>query len=262
MTGFVDLYTESDTFLHRMDPRVKFVAVVLLSVLAFLLTNLANLLVLLAFIMLLVYLSKATFSRTIFALKFVLRLMALIIVLWPIFDRSGTPVLVSVEPLRITEPAIWRGVTSAVRVGCLATVWYILMFTTSQRDLVRGLVKLGLRFDYGLTLAISLRFFPTFLSTIDSVTDAQKARGMDLERGHLLKRSRSYVAILVPAVVSALRTADTLSLALQSRAYGARPDRTYLREIKMRSSDYVALSIIVALLVVPALARFVFSVDI
>ena len=262
MTGFVDLYTEADTFLHRMDPRVKIVAVILLSLVAFLLTNLAYLVILLGLILLLVYLSRATFSRTIFALKFVLRLMVLIIVLWPLFDRSGTPVLASLGPLKITEPAIWRGLTSAVRVGCLATVWYILMFTTSQRDLVRALVKFGLRFDYGLTLAISLRFFPTFLSTIESITDAQRARGMEIEKGNLLKRSRNYVTVLVPAIVSALRTADTLSLALQSRAYGARPDRTYLREIKMRPSDYVALSVIIASLVLPAIARFVFSADI
>lgn len=262
MTGFVDLYTEADTFLHRMDPRVKIVAVILLSLVAFLLTNLAYLLILLCLILLLVYLSRATFSRTMFALKFVLRLMALIIILWPLFDRSGMPVLASLGPLKITEPAIWRGLTSAVRVGCLATVWYILMFTTSQRDLVRALVKFGLRFDYGLTLAISLRFFPTFLSTIESITDAQRARGMEIEKGNLLKRSRNYVTVLVPAIVSALRTADTLSLALQSRAYGARPDRTYLREIKMRPSDYVALSVIIASLVLPAIARFVFSADI
>jgi len=262
MTGFVDLYTESDTFLHRMDPRVKIVAVLMLSLLAFLLTNLIYLLLLLAFILLLVYLSRATFSRTMFALKFVLRLMVLIVVLWPIFDRSGSPVLVSLGPLEITEPAIWRGITSAVRVGCLATVWYILMFTTSQRDLVMALVKFGLRFDYGLTLAISLRFFPTFLATIESITDAQRARGLELERGNLLKRSRNYVAVLVPAIVSALRTADTLSLALQSRAYGARLDRTYLREIRMRASDYVALSVMMILLLLPAIARFVFSADI
>jgi energy-coupling factor transport system permease protein len=262
VTGFIDLYTEADTFLHRMDPRVKIVAVILLSLVAFLLTNLAYLVILLGLILLLVYLSRATFSRTMFALKFVLRLMALIIVLWPLFDRSGTPVLASLGPLKITEPAIWRGLTSAVRVGCLATVWYILMFTTSQRDLVRALVKFGLRFDYGLTLAISLRFFPTFLSTIESITDAQRARGMEIEKGNLLKRSRNYVTVLVPAIVSALRTADTLSLALQSRAYGARPDRTYLREIKMRPSDYIALSAIIASLLLPAIARFVFSADI
>jgi energy-coupling factor transport system permease protein len=232
------------------------------GLLAFILTNLLYLLVLLAVIMLLVYLSRATFTKTMFALKFVLRLMALIVLLWPLFDRSGTPVLASLGPISITEPAIWRGVTSAVRVGCLATVWYILMFTTSQRDLVRALVKLGVRFDFGLTLSITLRFFPTFLATIESITDAQRARGLDLERKGLIKRSKNYVAVLVPAVVSALRTADTLSLALESRAYGARPDRTYLRQIRMRASDYVALATVMVMLAIPAIARFVFSVDI
>jgi len=260
MTGFVDLYTEADTFLHRMDPRVKIAAVLLLSILAFLLSSLYYLLVLLAFIFLLTYLAKATMSRTMFALKFVLRLMVLIIVLWPLFDPSGTPVLASLGPIKITVPAIVRGLTSAVRVGCLATVWYILMFTTSQRDLVRALVKLGLRFDFGLTLAISLRFFPTFISTIDSITDAQRARGMELGRGRLFKRSKNYVSVLVPAIVSALRTADTLALALQSRAYGARSDRTFLTEIKMRGTDYVALSVVLGLLVVPLIAKYFLSV--
>lgn len=260
MTGFVDLYTEGNTFLHRMDPRVKIVAVVSMSLLAFMLSSLGALLMLLVVIFLLLFLARASFSRTMFALKFVLRFMVLIIALWPIFDPTGTPVLASLGPIKITEPAIWRGVTSASRVGCLATVWYILMFTTSQRDLVRALVKMGLRFDFGLTLAISLRFLPTFSALIDSIKDAQRARGLELNRGGLLKRSRNYLAILVPTVVSALRTADALSLALQSRAYGARADRTYLRDLKMRSVDAVALAVVVAALVLPAVAIFALGI--
>ncbi len=262
MGGFIDLYTEADTFLHRMDPRVKIVAVLLLSLLAFVLSNLSLLLALLAFIFLLLLLARATMSRTLFALKFVLRFMFLIVVLWPIFDPSGTPVLATLGPIKITEPAVWRGITSAVRVGCLATVWYILMFTTSQRDLVRALVKLGVRFDYGLTLAISLRFLPTFGALIDSIKDAQRARGLELSKGGLLRRSKNYVAVLVPTIVSALRTADTLSLALQSRAYGARADRTYFRDLSMRYSDYAALAVLVLLLVVPVLAKFALQIDI
>jgi energy-coupling factor transporter transmembrane protein EcfT len=66
----------------------------------------------------------------------------------------------------------------------------------------------------------------------------------------------------VPAIVTALRTSDALSLALQSRAYGARTDRTYVRELHMRATDYAALAIFVALLVVPLAARYVFSVSV
>ena len=262
MTGFIDLYSEGNTFLHRLDPRVKILSVLLLSLLAFVLSSLHSLVILLAFIFLLLFLSRATLSRTWFALRFVLRFMTLIVVLWPIFDPAGTPVLATLGPIKITEPAIWRGVTSAARVGCLACVWYILMFTTSQRDLVRALVKMGLRFDYGLTLAISLRFFPSFMATIYSIIDAQRARGLEFRRGGLIKRSRNYVAVLIPAVVSALRTADSLSLALQSRAYGAKEKRTYLRQLKMRKTDIAALAVVTALFVVPFVARFVFSAQI
>jgi energy-coupling factor transport system permease protein len=261
MAGFIDLYTEGDTFLHRMDPRVKIASVLLLSALGLMLSNLYSLLILMVFIFLLLFLTRASLGKTSLALKALLRVMMLIVALWPIFDPSGTPVIASLGPVTITEPAIWRGVTSAVRVGCLATVWYILMLTTSQRDMVRALVKLGLRFDFGLALSISLRFLPTFVLTIESIKDAQRARGLELDRGGILKRARNYVAVLVPTIVSALRTAETLSLALQSRAYGARADRTYLRDLSMRRSDAVAIAAVVTILVVPAVMKYMLGYE-
>lgn len=260
MTGFLDLYADKDTLLHRLDPRVKISAVVLLSALAFILTDILYLSLLLVFILLLLLMARSSYRKAFFALKFVARFMILITLLWPLFDRSGTPVLFSLGPLDITEPAVWHGVTSAVRVGCFATVWYILMFTTSQRDLVRALVKLGLRFDYGLALAISFRFIPTFGLTIESIKDAQRARGLELDRGSFVRRSKNYVAVLVPTIVTALRTAETLSLTLQSRAYGAVKDRTYLRELSLRRSDYVALAVVVLIFALPALAKYVYGV--
>jgi energy-coupling factor transport system permease protein len=262
LTRFNDLYTEADTFLHRLDPRVKMISVMMLSLLAIIMSNLTYLVVLLAFIFALLLLARSSFRKTKFAMKFVLRFMALIAILWPLFDPAGTPVLLRLGPVVITEPGIWRGIASAARVGCLATVWYILIFTTSQRDLVRGLVKLGLRFDFGLALAIALRYFPAFGTVMDAIIDAQRSRGMEFEKGNMLVRARKYVAVLGPAIVSALKTADMLALALESRAYGARRDRTYLRELKMHPSDYIALATVVALFAVPAMAKYAFSVPI
>ncbi len=262
MTGFVDLYTEGDTVLHRMDPRVKIFAVLMLTLLILMISSLVHLLILLAFIALLVALGRAPFSKVSLALRFVLRVMIMIVILWPIFDPSGTPVLATLGPVRITEPGVMRGITNAVRICCLATVWYVLMFTTPQRDLVRALVKLGVRFDFGLTLSIALRFLPTFSATVESIKDAQRARGMEFDKGSPLRRSRNYISVLIPTIISALRTADTLSLALQSRAYGARRHRTYLRELKMRASDGVALAVVVAAFVMPAVAKFFLKVPV
>lgn len=262
MTGFVDLFTEANSALHRMDPRVKIVAVLLLSLLALIISELAYLLVLAAFMVLLLLVGRASLSKTMFAFSYVFRVMILIVILWPLFDPGGATVLLELGPVKITWEGILDGLGTAVRVFCLAAVWYILMFTTSQRDLVRALVKLGLRFDFGLSLAISLRFLPTFGATVESIKDAQRARGMELDRGGVAKRARNYLAVLVPTTVTALKTADMLSLALQSRAYGARADRTYLRELTMRPADYVALVVVAAVFVLSFVGRYVLSVPI
>ncbi len=262
MTAFIDLYTPRSTVMHRLDPRVKIVAVLLLSVLALLISNIYYLLILLAGIFVLLAVGRASVTKTLYALRLVVRVMILIVILWPFFNPEGTNVLWTYGPLKITWEGIFEGVAVAVRIACLASVWYILMFTTSQRDIVRGLVKLGLRFDFGLALAIALRFLPTFGSIMDSIKDAQRARGLEFDRGSLLKRSKNYVAVLVPTIVTALRTADTLSLALQSRAYGARKDRTYLREFRMRAGDYTALVAVILVFVLPTFAKYVLSVSI
>jgi len=259
MTGFVDLFTEADSALHRLDPRVKIIGVLMLSLLALIVSGLGYLLVLAVIMVLLLVLGRASLSKTMFAFTYVFRVMILIVVLWPIFEPGGVNVLLEVGPLKITWEGVLDGIGTAIRVFCLAAVWYILMFTTSQRDLVRALVKLGLRFDFGLSLAMSLRFLPTFSETVESIKDAQRARGMELDRGGLAKRARNYIAVLVPTTVTALRTADTLSLALQSRAYGARTDRTYLRELAMRPADYAALIIVVAAFAVPFAAKYLFA---
>lgn len=262
MTAFVDLYTEGDTFLHRMDPRVKILGVVFLTVLALIIGNLYYLLTLLAAIGILLALGRAKLSKTLYALKMVLRVMVLIVILWPFFNPTGTPVLFHYGIIKITQPGIIKGIAVAIRIACLASVWYILMFTTTQRDLVRALVKMGLRFDFGLALSIALRFLPTFGAMVESIRDAQRARGMEFDRGSVFKRSRKYVAVLVPTIVGALRTADTLSLALQSRAYGARKDRTYLRDFSMRTSDYAALALFGLALALPAFAKYALNVHI
>ncbi len=260
MTGFIDLYTESDTFLHRMDPRVKILAVATLSLLALIMSSLHYLLVLATVMAVLIILGRASLKKTMTAFSYVFRVMALIIVLWPIFNPGGTPVLFELGPMRMTEPGFLAGIATAVRIFCLAASWYLLMFTTSQRDLVRGLVKMGLRFDFGLSLAMALRFLPTFSAIVESIKDAQRARGMELDKGNLRKRAKDYVAILIPTVITALKMADTLTLALQSRAYGARADRTYVRDLKLRPGDYAALIIAVAAFALPATAKYVFSI--
>jgi energy-coupling factor transport system permease protein len=79
--------------------------------------------------------------------------------------------------------------------------------------------------------------------------DAQKSRGLELEKGNFLKRIRNYIPILIPLIVSAIRRSLELAEAMESRAWGASEKRTNLYVLKLRKDDVALVAIAVGMLV-------------
>ena len=78
---------------------------------------------------------------------------------------------------------------------------------------------------------------------------------------HATATRRSYLPILVAMIISALRTADKLGLALESRALGySGARRTTYHDIAFRPVDYLYLIIILVGFVAVLYARFGLSV--
>jgi energy-coupling factor transport system permease protein len=180
----------------------------------------------------------------------------LILILWPIFYSQEGEVLWQVWRVRITTQSLWQGLSTALRVDALAFAFLVLLFSTDQARLVRGLVKLGLPYEWGLTLAIALRYLPTLYGIYITVSEAQQARGWVVGEGNFVRRIKSYLPILVAVIVTALRLADNLSLALAARGFQPGTKRTYLRDLKLGSVDKVCLSFLAASLIVFLIVRF------
>jgi len=177
-------------------------------------------------------------------------------VLWPIFYPQGDEILWQVWRIRITTQGLWQGLGTALRVDALAFVFLVLLFSTDQTRLVRGLVKLGLPYEWGLTLAIALRYLPTLYGIYTAVSEAQQARGWVIGEGSFLQRIKSYLPILVAVIVTSLRLADNLSMALSARGFQPGAKRTYLRELELSRADKVCLSLFAVLLIVFLVIRF------
>jgi len=240
-----DLYIERNTVIHRLDPRVKLIGAALGMIAAVAVSDLLVLAVIYAIVIAVVKLAQVTWERFKFALRTILPVSIMIVCLWPLFYRTGTPVLFSWGPIVITLPSLLAGVSAALRINVMAFCAFALLYTTPQGRLVRGLVKLGLPYEYGLSLAIALRYIPTFGGIILMIMDAQKARGLELDKGSFLRKTLKYVYVMAPVVITALRMADQLSLAIESRAFGAPTKRTYVTDLKMRTVDGLALTAVV-----------------
>jgi energy-coupling factor transport system permease protein len=130
---------------------------------------------------------------------------------------------------------------AALRVNGLALAAFVLLLTTDQTELVQGLVRLGLPFEWGLTLALGLRYLPLLHGMYGTIADAQRARGWTPEREGALRRLLAYRPALVALVIGALRLTDGLTHALAARGFRPGQPRTSRRCLRLRRVDRICL---------------------
>jgi len=241
-------YIPGESIIHRLDPRVKIGSVVALSLLI-LRGDLLWLGLTSALIMALVPVSRITPREMARALRPVLFFFVLLFMLHLLFTE-GTPIPPFPSwPVTMTYQGLFMGIMTTWQFLLLIMSASILTMTTSPADLVCGIERLlrPLRLlgvpshDMAVMVSIALRFIPTFLEEIDRIREAQAARGADLGSGSLIRRIRSAVSLSVPLVLSSLRRADELALAMEARGYKRGP-RTYMRDLSMGRADYIAVA--------------------
>jgi len=229
-------YRESDSFLHSLDPRAKIVGFTSALVIILLFNDPIVTLTLFVSILLLgKILGKISLREQLGLLKPLIPLVVFTIILWPIIYKPRLEGLVF-------------GISFAFRLLALGLVTFLLLMTTKQRELVQGFVRLGLPYEFGLTISIGLRYIPTLYILTKNIMDAQKSRGWEMEKGNIIVRVKKMSAVMIPLLVASLKTAHELSIALESRAFGAGKKRTFLHDIKMGKRDYFAVTFSLLLL--------------
>jgi energy-coupling factor transport system permease protein len=86
--------------------------------------------------------------------------------------------------------------------------------------------------------------------------DAQRSRGLELDKGNFLTRIRKYIPILLPLIINSIRRSLELAEAMESRAFGATRDRTNIYELKMGRNDLATLVIALIALAAAIYVRF------
>lgn len=240
MSFSFDLYIEKKSWLHKLDPRAKLLFAFALIVVALSFQNLWMIIACLLGLHVMLLSGRVPWSRIAWVWKMMLPITILIPVMWPLFYHEGSVVLLQFWHIKVTTYSLLMGIAMALRINVLGLACFAVLFTTDQARIVRAIVKLGIPFEWGLILAIALRYLPTFYGIMNMIREAQQARGLDLSRGSFSRRLKSYLPILVAVVITALRTSDNLSHALETRAFGAKTGpRTYFRDLNPRPGDLV-----------------------
>jgi energy-coupling factor transport system permease protein len=224
--------------LYRLDPRSKILFLASLTLYLALESNTEALLLALLALHFLTLLSRSTAARIGSLWKTLLPLIVSIVVLGSLRWRAQEALL-ALGPVTITAQSLCLAVGSSVRIMAMSFGFSLLLWTTEPGDAVAGLTRLGLPFEVGFPVVMALQYVVTFRRLFEQILEAQQSRGLTLPRGNPIRIARTYLPVLVPLIISALRSADNLALALQSRGFGAKRKRTSRRVLRFRAKDWV-----------------------
>ena len=258
-------YYEADSFLHKLDPRVKLVFTVLYIVSLYVAKGVVCFAFAAAFLIFVIALSKVPVRFMVRGMRGILFLLIFSAVL-NMFMTSGH-IIFQWWIFKFTTEGITLAVQLIIRLTLLVIGSSLLTLTTTPNELTDGLEK-GLGFlkvfhvpvhEVGMMMSIALRFIPILVEEVNKIMKAQMARGADFDTGGLVKKAKAMLPMLIPLFISAFRRAGDLALAMEARCYHGGDGRTKLHPLKYDWNDLVAYLVMAAYLAAMIVLRNFFG---
>ncbi len=156
-------------------------------------------------------------------------------------DRSVE--LLTIGSWTLYAGAVEVGLATGVRLGAIIALAMVAGVTTNGVDLVRSSVQhLRVPYRIGYTALAAFRFVPRFGHELDVIRQAHRVRGAHAGRGPFAAVSRWW-GYIVPLLAGAIRHAERVALAMDSRAFGAYPQRTERHTVPLRRRDAVFVAL-------------------
>lgn len=215
--GFV--FRRTDSAYHRLDPRVKLLISLLLFATSLLVRSVSQLALVLVVMV------------AIGAVAKLLRRLSRTMLLTAAFS-----LFIFVINIVFTHNLATSGLYAARFVAIVVST--SLFFLTASPDELEQVMKtLRLPRDVVFAFVTAVRFIPVMMLDTMQIMDAQKSRGLELEKGNVLSRVRNMVPILIPLVVNSVVRSGELAEAMESRAYGAVPKPSSLYVYRSSLTD-------------------------
>lgn len=243
-------YIPMKSIVNDMDPRAKIIAMLLLMIAVFIPAGVAGYVLIGAYIVLALLLSKLKLSYALRSLKPMMFMMVFLLVINIFAIRTGVP-WVQWGWFSIYSDAIYQTLYIIVRLTFMIIITTILTATTKPLDLTLGIEKLLHPFEkiglpahiIAMMISIALRFIPTLIEEAQRIMNAQASRGVDLENGPLKEKVMAVLSLIVPLFVSAFDRADQLANAMEARGYDPSRKRTRYKVLKMQPMDICAMAL-------------------
>ena len=237
----------AESFVHKLDPRCKLLALIAYIVMLFVANNFYSLFACAFVLFAAIIASKVPFGSVLRSVKGIIVILIFTSVL-NLFFHGGENLLCEWWIIKIYREGVIFAVFLILRLFFLVMGSSVLTLTTTPVALTDGIESLlkPLKFvkfpvhELALIMSIALRFIPTLIDETNRIISAQKARGADFESGNIIKRIKAIIPILIPLLISAFRRAEELGDAMDARCYSGSKSRTKYKKLKFGLRDLAA----------------------
>lgn len=254
--------TPYNTVIHRLDPRIKMLALIGFMAICFLpYGNYANRFIILgilfAIILVLMAIAKCSFLSFLSNLKSLWFMMIFLLIIFVFVPQTGDtssyhPIITFPNGYQIYYEGLFQSLHVFFRLVMMIALTLILTSTTPPMEMTYALewfltplriIKFPTQV-ISMTISLALRFIPTLLDEANKIMKAQQSRGVDYEKGFLTKKIKSVTTLIVPLLSSCFSRSDELSLAMNARGYEPYGKRSSYRVLKIGRNDIMALIIV------------------
>ena len=257
-------YVPYNSFVHRMDPRLKIYSLIVLMVAIFVnyptwTMTYTMLGVLFLFTLILLWTSHMSLTsllKSLSGLWFMVVFLLLIYILVPRYTEGNQDWYFTIGDFKIYYESLLEAGKVFFRLVIMLSLSLILTSTTKPLSLTDGLewYLTPLRWMgvptpiLAMIISLALRFIPTILEDVERILKAQSSRGVDFKHGRIFAKFKAIISLIIPLFVSSFVRSDELANAMECRGYDPKTKRTKYRQLHFRWWDLLEL-VIVSLLV-------------
>ena len=244
-------YVPRDTFIHRLDPRIKIISLILLMVSVFISYSTWELTFIMAgilamFIFLLALISNTSFGalfKSLRAMWFLIIFLLLINIL--IKPNNAVHVAFSIGSLDIYWESVFQSLKIIIRLFLMVSLTMILTTSTKPLELTYALewfmkplkvIKFPTH-EVAMTISIALRFIPTLLNEVERIMKAQTSRGVDFKHGKISSRFKAIISLIIPLFIASFQRAEELADSMEARGYNPKAKRTSYHKLHFSLND-------------------------
>lgn len=258
-------YSEIDSPIHKLTGATKLICLILWSLTSMLTYNTYILVFMVMFGGFVFKLSKVKFKQISFVVYFILLFLLINNITIFIFApyqgveiyKSRTDLLHLIGPYTITVEELFYQFNITIKYFSIIPIALLFMVATNPSEFAASLNKIGVNYKIAYSVAIALRYIPDVQHEYMDISFAQQARGIDMsKKANLSARIKNSVSILMPLIFSSLERIETVSCAMELRAFGNKKKRTWYSERKFKKNDYISMIVLLLLFFISIIITF------